>query len=236
MGCSVLQTWISPPRTVVAAATCTLYESLAVTSTSPVRLVPFVLRKAASGASLSVTLPTMMLSTAKVPEHTVWVLCYSRGHHDSGAVPLFTYRWRCGATFQKRSRLMPDRGTCRAQIQEVRKPAVHMPSLWKAKTDVTVVSIVCVIFLGLGKIKRMIHLYLIVSCWCQTININLQKSIYFTAVTSGNHTQRFCHGPASYEIHKNPHGCFHTLRQVHNSHTYTRDEVWHAVVPHRVLG
>lgn len=58
---------MSPPRTVVAAATCTLYESRASVSTS-VTFVPFDLKKFSSGASLSVTLPTMILSTVNVPE------------------------------------------------------------------------------------------------------------------------------------------------------------------------
>lgn len=65
-----VQTWISPPRTVVAAATWTLYESRAAVSTSAVMLVPLVERKLLSGASLSVTLPTMMLSTVNVPKRS----------------------------------------------------------------------------------------------------------------------------------------------------------------------
>lgn len=63
-------TCINPASTVVAAATCTLYRSLAVMSTSPVTLVPLLIRKSASGASLSVTLPTIILRTVNVPANT----------------------------------------------------------------------------------------------------------------------------------------------------------------------
>lgn len=129
MGCCD-QTWISPPRTVVAAATCTLYESRAVNSTSALMLVTFVLMKSMSGASLSVTLPTMILSTVKVPEHNESQQHIMTGDKIAMAQYRFSsYRRRCDVMFQTRCRSVLDRMRYRDQIQEARMPIVHMPYL-----------------------------------------------------------------------------------------------------------
>lgn len=42
-----------------------------------------------------------------------------------------TYQWKYDVMFQKRSRQVLDKGMSKAQIQEVQKPAMHMPKLWK---------------------------------------------------------------------------------------------------------
>ena len=128
-----VNTWISPAMTVVAAATCTLYESRAVMSTSAVTLVPFIMRKFSSGASLSVTLPTMMLIMVNVPYHKSNTCYYRCCYGHCILVSFSTYQWRYDVMFQRRSRLMLDRGTSRGQIQEARKPTTNMPYLWKTR-------------------------------------------------------------------------------------------------------
>lgn len=65
--CTYKHTWKIPARTVREHAICTLYASRASMFTLPVPFVPFT-KKLASGASFSVTVPTIMLITANVPE------------------------------------------------------------------------------------------------------------------------------------------------------------------------
>lgn len=110
-------------------AICSLIESLVTMFSSSVPLVPFII-KLLSGASLSVTLPIMMLITAKrrqVNAHfqtKQWVWLFSAAHAQ-----VRTHLQRCVQKYQRWSRPAPGRTRCKDPTLGAKKPEEHTPCL-----------------------------------------------------------------------------------------------------------